>query len=146
MTHDELVDISLKYIKKKERCPVAFKELKTIHNEWADVIGFGAYGHSVLIEVKISRADFLKDKKKPFRIKPETGIGKYRYYATPKGLISVDELPYNWGLLELDENNKLHRVYHPYTTKTGNIYSNGFENFNKEAERNILYSALRRIK
>jgi len=47
---------------------VAFKELKTAGIEIPDVIGFGS-GFSIVIECKVSRADFLQDKKKPHRAK-----------------------------------------------------------------------------
>lgn len=57
---------------------------------------------SFLIETKVSRADFLADKKKSFRAKPEDGVGEYRYYACPIGLISIEELPEKWGLIYVD--------------------------------------------
>jgi hypothetical protein len=53
-----------------------------------------------LIECKISRADFLADREKPFRKDPAQGMGCERFYLTPQGLIRVDELPRTWGLLE----------------------------------------------
>lgn len=60
-------------------------------------------GISFLIETKISRSDFLADAKKDFRINPENGVGMYRYYACPEGLISVEELPDKWGLIYVPE-------------------------------------------
>lgn len=54
---------------------------------------------SYLIETKVSRSDFLADAKKPFRKDPSQGIGDYRYYACPEGLIKPDELPEKWGLI-----------------------------------------------
>lgn len=69
MTHSELIEIGYRWLLKHTSCGVAFKELRAIcpNGEIPDVIGFGGFGHSVLIEVKISRADFLADKKKIFR-------------------------------------------------------------------------------
>jgi hypothetical protein len=58
------------------------------------------FAHSLLLECKASRSDFLNDRKKKFRMYPRTGAGEYRYYLTPPGLILPSELPENWGLLE----------------------------------------------
>ncbi|UXF74641.1 hypothetical protein K7574_21340 (plasmid) [Stenotrophomonas maltophilia] len=53
----------------------------------------------MLIEVKVSRADFLADARKEHRINPAQGVGKWRYFMCPEGLIDVDEMPERWGLL-----------------------------------------------
>ncbi len=45
--------------------------------ECPDVIGWRD-GHSILIECKASRADFLADKGKRFRAEPEIGMGDER--------------------------------------------------------------------
>jgi hypothetical protein len=55
----------------------------------------------VLVECKVSRPDFLADREKPFRQKPESGVGCERYYLAPRGLIRVEELRPGWGLLEV---------------------------------------------
>ena len=61
---------------------------------------------STIIEVKTSHADFLNDKKKYARSEEAKinghQIGNYRYYLCPKGIVSVEELPEGWGLLEWD--------------------------------------------
>jgi len=51
------------------------------------------------VREKVSRGDFKKDSDKPHR--SSGGIGNLRYYLTPKGLLSPDEVPPPWGLLEL---------------------------------------------
>lgn len=61
---------------------------------------------SYLIETKISRSDFLADAKKPFRLNPDDGVGEYRYYACPTGLIKPEELPEKWGLIYVDPDKK----------------------------------------
>jgi hypothetical protein len=66
-----------------------------------DAIGWKKACHSVLVESKVSRGDFLADRGKPFRLKPESGVGCERYYLAPRGLIRVEELPAGWGLLEV---------------------------------------------
>jgi hypothetical protein len=55
----------------------------------------------VLVECKVSRADFLADAAKPFRLKSEEGMGSQRFYMAPAGMIRPNELPKQWGLLEL---------------------------------------------
>ncbi len=39
-----------------------------------------------LWNAKISRSDFLADANKPFRLKPEEGLGSRRFYMAPAGL------------------------------------------------------------
>ena len=53
-----------------------------------------------MIEVKVSRSDFFADKKKPER--KAGGVGTYRFYLAPAGLIAVTDLPESWGLLEFN--------------------------------------------
>lgn len=72
------------------------------HKERVDAILFNS-SESFLIETKISRQDFLADAKKPFRLDPSKGVGRYRYYACPEGLIKPEELPDRWGLIYVPE-------------------------------------------
>ena len=58
------------------------------------------YKRQVLVEVKVSRADFRADLAKPHRRDPALSGGTYRYYLAPAGLLAVDELPPRWGLIE----------------------------------------------
>src|SRR3546814_6733254 len=50
-----------------------------------------------IIEVKVSRADFLADARKPER--RQGGLGLYRFYLCPENLITPDDLPPGWGLI-----------------------------------------------
>lgn len=140
MTHKELVELSYKWVLKNASCGIAFKELVSIDREIPDVIGFNSWS-STLIECKVSRSDFLKDKKKPHRLK---GMGVYRFFSCPTGLIKIEELPENWGLIYADKKGKLKCVHNPYNPKGGNIFSNGFVR-DIEAEQRIMYTALRRL-
>jgi len=147
ITHKDLIKPAYDWVLKRGSCGVAFKELNTTcsNGEYPDVIGFGAWGHSVLVEVKVSRADFLSDKKKFFRKNPEQGMGRYRYYCCPKGLIKIEDLPEGWGLIYVNEKLKATCVYSPYSKNPeGNIRENGF-NQNMKAEHGLMYSALRRL-
>jgi hypothetical protein len=111
MTHKYLVEIGYKWC--LSRCGFAFKELSCINAEIADVIGFNSNG-TFLIEAKVSRADFLKDKKKPFRCNPCIGMGDWRFFIAPKGLIKIEELPDMWGLIEVNEKGKALTVHNPF--------------------------------
>ena len=102
MTHDELVKRAVKWLKGTARCGVAVPELVTYAAENPDAIGWKDHGETcVLIECKVSRSDFLSDKKKAVRKFPNLGAGNFRYYMTPKGLAKPEELPEKWGLLEI---------------------------------------------
>lgn len=86
-------------------CKYVAIELVFDGDELPDVFGWN-YWTSVLIEVKVSRSDFLADFKKDFRINPEKGLGEHRYYCCQKGLIAPEELPEKWGLL-YEDNGKI---------------------------------------
>lgn len=140
-THRELVEIGYKWVIKK--CGFAFKELTVAHDEIPDVLGFNSNG-TFLLEAKVSRADFLVDRKKSFRIFSEKGIGDWRFFIVPKGLVKIEELPQNWGLIEVSEKGKATCVFNPFGG--GNIYST-WKRCKKSAtaEYQFLYSALRRL-
>jgi hypothetical protein len=100
--HRELCLIAGKWLRKPGRirppsCPYVAVELCTQGCEIPDVFGWN-YWTTVLIEVKVSRRDFLRDSKKEFRETTE-GIGRLRFYCCPSGLIDPDEIPIYWGLL-----------------------------------------------
>jgi hypothetical protein len=144
-THNELVNIAYRWVLNNCSCGVAFKEFHSHagNGEHPDVIGFGAWEHSVLVEVKVSRSDFLKDRDKSFRKKPELGMGRQRFYICPKDLIKKDELPVGWGLVYVYPDGKARQIVTAYR---GNIEerTKGFTH-NITAERNLMYSALRRL-
>lgn len=149
MTHKELVDVAYRYLLNNLSCGIAFKELKTLSREIPDVIGFGSSGHSAIIECKASRSDFLSDKNKPFRKNPQLGMGTYRYYCCPKGLIKIEELPEGWGLIYVDEKGKARCWYMPmkkYTNEHGTAYIHPYmHEKNIKSEHGVMYSALRRL-
>jgi hypothetical protein len=100
ITHDKLVDIASKWLKKTIKCRVVISELVayTQYGEVPDAIGWKS-GRSILIECKTSRSDFLADKLKNFRRNPDLGLGDFRFFLCPDGLILPSELPIGWGLL-----------------------------------------------
>ncbi len=100
MTHAQLVEKAVRWLR-AYRCGVVLSEQACASGEMPDAIGWKRASHSVLVECKISRADFLADREKPWRQKPEVGVGCERFYLAPSGLLRPEELPAGWGLLEL---------------------------------------------
>lgn len=107
LNHRKLCIIASKYIRSQKGLiqPYSVCELERV-GESPDAFGWGR-GSTILIEAKYSRADFLSDKKKHFRIYREQGVGDFRYYICPTGLIKEHELPVFWGLLYVDEKGKI---------------------------------------
>ena len=99
MTHAQLVERAVRWLR-VYRCGVVLSEQACVSGEMPDAIGWKRASHSVLVECKVTRADFLVDRDKPFRLKPEQGVGCERFYLTPPALVKVEELPAGWGLLE----------------------------------------------
>lgn len=85
---------------RRYRCGVVLSEQACASGEVPDAIGWKGKCHSVVVECKVSRADFLADRCKPFRENSEIALGCERFYLVPAGLIAPQELPPGWGLLE----------------------------------------------
>lgn len=100
MTHKELVQRAGQWLRAKKHVAVLTEIACT--EEIPDAIGWKYWWTSTLIECKASRSDFLKDRKKKCRgCADESGLGQYRWYMTPKGLLQPEEVPEKWGLLEV---------------------------------------------
>jgi hypothetical protein len=99
MTHAQLVEKAVHWLR-RYRCGVVLSEQASISGEMPDAIGWKRACHSVLVECKVTRSDFLADRAKPFRVKPEDGVGCERFYLVPAELVRREELPAGWGLLE----------------------------------------------
>lgn len=135
MTHTQLVERAVRWLR-GYRCGVVLSEQACVSGEMPDAIGWKQACHSVVVECKVTRADFVRDRAKPFRQKPEKGVGSERYYLTPSGLVKTEELPAGWGLLEM-QRGKI-EMAHPSAknlrTATGFRY-----------EMNLLLASLRRV-
>jgi hypothetical protein len=68
-------------------------------------------------------------------------MGDWRFMLTPKGLITVEELPEGWGLLETDGR----RVYKTYGFPPNTMWCESPLVGCKTAELGMMYSALRRM-
>jgi len=103
-THAALVHRAASWLHTRLRCRVVLTEQTTGGGEIPDAIGWKFLTESHLIEAKVSRADFFADRLKPFRCVPATGMGTYRYFMVPAGIVTVDDLAAHcpgWGLLEV---------------------------------------------
>jgi hypothetical protein len=100
MTHAHLVEKAVRWLR-WYRCGVVLSEQACVSGEMPDAIGWKQACHSVLVECKVTRPDFLADRAKPFRQKPDKGVGSERFYLTPASLVALEELPAGWGLLEI---------------------------------------------
>jgi hypothetical protein len=100
MTHEKLVKKAVAWLR-SYGCGVVLSEQSCASGETPDAIGWKGRCHSVVVECKISRTDFLADREKPFRHKPDKAMGCERFYLTPAGLLRPAELPNSWGLLEI---------------------------------------------
>jgi hypothetical protein len=100
MTHAQLVEKAVRWLR-SYRCGVVLSEQACVSGEMPDAIGWKRANHSVLVECKVTRSDFLVDRAKPFRSKPEQGVGCERFYLTPANLLRCEEIPVGWGLLEI---------------------------------------------
>ena len=147
-THKEMVEIAAKWLKyrcvipyeyhdgeikaSKSLCGVVATEIVTAAMETPDAIGWHC-GTSIVIECKVSRSDYYRDKSKYFRNRPQYGVGDYRYYMTPAGLLVQKNLPDKWGLLEVTGK------------KVEVVKLAERQESNNKGERRILLSIIRRL-
>jgi hypothetical protein len=102
MSHDDLCALAVRWLRNTGRCSWVVRE-PTWHSggatEQPDAFGWSSPNQTVLVECKATRSDFLADKSKWFRRYPAWGIGRFRYYLAPAGVIRPDDLPPRWGLI-----------------------------------------------
>jgi hypothetical protein len=135
MTHALLIRKAVEWLR-NYRCGVVLSEQACVSGEMPDAIGWKRACHSVLVECKVSRADYLADRAKPWRQNPETAVGCERFYLAPRALIHPEELPAGWGLLEF--HNRRAQMVRP---SRKNLRSD--EGFG--CEMNLLLASLRRV-
>lgn len=138
-THADLCERAARWLK-TVGCGVTAVELVTRAGEQPDVIGW-RHGHSVLCEVKISRADFYADRAKPWRAEPVLGMGDWRFYVAPQGLLFPCEMPPGWGLLEWDGK----RMQRTHNVPAGNMWGPPPLTGDKIKEALVLCSLVRRL-
>jgi hypothetical protein len=135
MIHAQLVEKAVHWLR-RYRCGVVLSEQACVSGEMPDAIGWKRACHSVLVECKVTRSDFLADRAKPFRLKPEQGVGCERFYLVPAGLVRHEEIPAGWGLLELRRS----RIEMTHASAKSLRSATGFR-----CEMNLLLASLRRV-
>lgn len=108
LSHADLCAIAVKWLQRSPSNggPGCIMAVSEVAGGWSgeipDAIGFSlsepGYG-STVVEVKVSRPDFLADFKKPHR--QVGGMGNWRYYMAPRGMLRLEEMPAGWGLIEV---------------------------------------------
>jgi hypothetical protein len=136
MTHERLVRLAVAWLR-RYGCGVVLSEQICRSGETPDAIGWKGRCRSVVVECKVTRSDFLVDRDKPWRIRPETAMGCERFYLAPAGLIATAELPRGWGLLEYRTRKIAVRL--PCSNHSLRT-ARGFEH-----EMNLLLASLRRV-
>jgi hypothetical protein len=137
LDHAFLVARACEWLRTKYRCGIILSEQYCATGEIPDAIGWKGKCHSVIIECKVSRADFLADRLKSFRAKPEEGLGCERFYFSLAGTIKPAELPAGWGLLEWEK--RCVKLAHKPAKK--NLRSE----MGLMKEMNLLLASLRRV-
>src|SRR6202050_3159884 len=84
MTHAQLVEKAVHCLR-RYRCGVVLSEQACVSGEMPDALGWKRACPSVLVRCKVTRADFLADPAKAFRLKREQGVGCERLYLVPAG-------------------------------------------------------------
>lgn len=135
MTHAQLVEKAVAWLR-SYRCGIVLSEQACSSGEMPDAIGWKKACHSVLVECKVSRGDFLADREKPWRKKPAKALGCERFYMAPAGLLRLEDLPTGWGLLEV-KNRKIELMQLSEKNLRTAI---GFR-----YEMNLLLASLRRV-
>ena len=135
MDHARLVKEAVRWLR-SYGCGVVLSEQACVSGEMPDAIGWKRTNHSVVVECKMSRADFVADRAKPFRQRPETGLGCERFYLVMADLIEPGELPPGWGLLRFRQGRveRVRRSARNFRSEAGLIY-----------EMNLLLASLRRV-
>ena len=111
LTHRQLCEIGAKFLKRPESAnghgchftiiePSCYGKIRCI---WCASWYSFAWYWNISTRGENKQIGFLADRSKPHRLNPEMGMGKYRYYICPTGLIKPEELPEKWGLIYVSE-------------------------------------------
>lgn len=110
------------------KCGIVFIDPNTMAMTRPDVIGWN-FDLSIGIEAKTNLRDFRNDKKK------KEFIGKVFYYLSFKGIIPINEIPNDFGLIEYEQDKNIITV-----EKVARVR----QNYDYYTERNILLSMYRK--
>lgn len=133
--HSDLVERAGRWLSTTRRCGLVVQEGQCWSvGEFPDAIGWMPDGRSILVECKTSRSDFHADKRKISKQSGRETMGRERWYLTPRGLLSPEDLPDGYGLLETRGKHLKRVVRADETERPGR----------QEAELPLLISAARK--
>lgn len=112
-SHADLVQRAVRWLRGFHKCSHAYGEFVAAVPYIPDAIGWRNQ-FSILVECKRSRSDFFADRKKLIHHNPDAYPGEERWYLTPPGLVTADEVPEGWYLAEADEK-RVRVITHPPT-------------------------------
>lgn len=142
--HKELVWCAARLLS-RWRCSPVLTELVTCNQtgEVPDAIGWTSWC-SILMECKVSRRDFLKDKQKVFRCQmPDQGMGNWRFYfVTSNVAVSPEDMLPGWGAYRIT---KAGLIEHVCGVKFSSNAIPPFQSVNTRAELQMLRSKCRRL-
>lgn len=101
MTKSEMIKRAEKWLRNTERCEfVCIKRSALTYHP--DLIGYKSNGVTVVVECRSSMDEFLKDRKSWLKKNDDKDrtMGVLRYYFAPKNVLSSDDMPDGWGLIE----------------------------------------------
>lgn len=110
LDHDQLTRRASRWLEGSQRCAVVLVEpIAWSSREVPDAIGFMPNGHSVVVECKTSRIDFLGDKLKTHRRLGRDerfphcqSMGRERWYLIEdRSIIRDGDELFGWGVLHL---------------------------------------------
>jgi hypothetical protein len=96
--HRQLCDRGAAWLRDEKSCHTVFTECARNVDEKPDAIGWSGES-TYLVECKTTRTNFFDDAKKKMRLHPDRGVGLFRYYLVPKGMVLPKDVPEKWGLL-----------------------------------------------
>ena len=100
MTHDELVERAVCWLRNSRRCTYVLDGPRPWSVcEYVDAIGWLSTGESIVVECKTSQSDYTANWRKSWR-KHAKGMGFWRYYLAETGILSTNDLR-GCGLLEI---------------------------------------------
>lgn len=101
MTHAELVQRAVRWLRGRHRCVVVFAEMSSLLvSERPDAIGWTNRGHCVVVECKTSLSDFRADRDKP-HVRGGRSMGAERWYLAPWAVLGAHMMPPGVGLAEI---------------------------------------------
>lgn len=86
------------------------KDSEQRFDAWAIHYLKGKRNVSRCYEIKVSRSDFQSELKKPLKRRAGLRLSNEFYFVCPKGMVKVEEVPVECGLIEVDERGTLETV------------------------------------